>query len=227
MGAHGGSGGLAVGAGHTQCVLIAAHDGPPGLRPLKDRDPGGTGGGDLRVIIVDGGSADDAARPPDALPTVSDDHRDPQRPQMGHRGALMEVGAADDHSRIVEHLSQWGHGHTADPHQMGVGAGSDIRMNVGLHTDTPRSKNRPVGLRASGFPDVPRPRSGGAGAGEQAGFSLHLTQSLGSSTGFPAVSSEYPAPPEGRDILAAVSGHSRCTSPARPGSGARSAPLPS
>ena len=35
-----------MGAGHAQSVLIAAHNGPPGLRPLKNRDPGGSGGGD-------------------------------------------------------------------------------------------------------------------------------------------------------------------------------------
>ena len=185
-----------MGAGHAQGVLIAAHDGPPGLRPLKDRDPGGMGGGDLRIIIVDGGGTDHTARPPDALPPVADDHRDPQRPQMVHRGALMEVGAADDHSRPVEHLGQRGHGHAADAHQVGVGAGTDIRMNVGLHTDTPRSKNRPAGRGPSVFLTVriPAPAEWGAdpvlpyystgAAGEQAGFPLHLTQNSGPSTDF-------------------------------------------
>ena len=196
MGTHRGGGGLTVGAGHAQSVLIAAHNGPPGLRPLKNRDPGGSGGGDLRVIVVNGGRADDAARPLDALPPVADDHRDPQGPQMGHRGALMEVRAADDHPRIVEHLGQRGHGHAADPHQMGVGAGADIRMNIGLHTDTPRSKNRPAGRGPLVFLTfrIPAPADPGAdpvppyystgAAGEQAGFPVHLTQNSGASTGF-------------------------------------------
>ena len=89
-----------------------------------------------------------------------------------------------------------GHGHAADAHQVGVGAGTDIRMNVGLHTDTPRSKNRPAGRGPSVFLTVriPAPAEWGAdpvlpyystgAAGEQAGFPLHLTQNSGPSTDF-------------------------------------------
>ena len=49
VGAHGGGGGLAVGAGDAQGVLIVLHDGAPGLGPLIDGDAPGDGPGDLGV----------------------------------------------------------------------------------------------------------------------------------------------------------------------------------
>ena len=139
MGAHGGGGGFSVGARHAQGVLIVAHNGAPGLSPLKDRDTGGPGGGDLRVVVVDGGGADDAVRPPDALRQVADDHGDAQGTQMLHRLAVMEVRAGDVHPRAVEYLGQRGHGDAADAHQMGVLAGADIVMNIRVHHETPRN----------------------------------------------------------------------------------------
>ena len=59
MGGHRGGGGFSVGAGDTQSVLIPLHDGAPGLGPLIDRDAPGYSAGDLGVIIVDGGGAND------------------------------------------------------------------------------------------------------------------------------------------------------------------------
>ena len=126
-----------MGARHTQCVLVVAHDGPPGLRPLKDRDAGGAGGGDLRVVVVDGCGADDAPRPLDALPPVADDNGNSQTAQMLHRLAVIHIRTGNLHPGPMEHLGQGGHGHAADAHQMGVGPGADICVNIRLHADTP------------------------------------------------------------------------------------------
>ena len=52
--------------------------------------PSGAGGGDLRVVVMDGGGADDAVRPLHALRQVADGHRDAQGPQVLHRGALVQ-----------------------------------------------------------------------------------------------------------------------------------------
>ena len=140
LGAHGGGGGLSVGPCHTQGVLVVAHDGAPGLRPLKDRDAGGAGGGNFRVVVVDSGGADDAPRPLDTLAPVADDHGDSQGAQMLHRLAVVHIRTSDCHPRSVEHLGQGGHGHAADAHQMGVGAGPDISMDVRFHSDTPQTQ---------------------------------------------------------------------------------------
>ena len=140
LSAHGGGGGLSVGARHTQGVLVVAHDGAPGLRPLKDGDAGGAGGGNFGVVVVDRGGADDAPRPLDALSPVADDHGDSQRAEMLHRLAVVHIRTGDCHPRSVEHLGQGGHGHAADAHQMGVGAGPDISMDVRFHSDTPQTQ---------------------------------------------------------------------------------------
>ena len=62
MGAHGGGGGLAVGAGDAQGVIVVPHYGAPGLRPLEHRDSTAAGLYDLRVVVMDGRGADDELR---------------------------------------------------------------------------------------------------------------------------------------------------------------------
>ena len=116
VGAHGGGGGLAVGARDAQGVLVAPHDGSPGLGPLKDGDARGAGGGDFGVFVVDGGGADHQLRALDVLPPVADGHGDAQGAQVLHRGAVAHVRAGDHHARLVKHLGQGGHGHPADAH---------------------------------------------------------------------------------------------------------------
>ena len=136
VGAHRGGGGLSVGPRHTQGVVVVPHDGSPRLGPLEDGDAQPAGGGDLRVVIMDGGGADDAVRPLHALRQVADGHRDPQRPQVLHRPALVGVGAGDAHPRPVEHLCQRGHGHPSYPHQMGGPPGLNIVMYLQGHVSS-------------------------------------------------------------------------------------------
>ena len=145
VGAHRGGGGLAVGPGHAQGILIVAHEGTPGLGPLEHGDTGGPGGGDLRVVIVDGGGADDAVGPGHALGQVADGHGDAQGAQVGHLCALVHVRAGDHHPGTVEHLGQGGHGHPAHAHQMGPLSGTDIVLYLQIHNKAPRlrfSKNK-------------------------------------------------------------------------------------
>src|SRR5699024_2299983 len=59
---------------------------------------------------------------------------------MLHRLAVVHIRTGDCHPRSVEHLSQGGHGHAADAHQMGMGAGPDISMDVRFHSDTPQTQ---------------------------------------------------------------------------------------
>ena len=119
VGAHGGGGGLAVGARDAKGVAVVPHDGPPGLGPLEDGDTRVQRGLDFGVPVVDGGGAHHAAGPLHAFGPVADGHRDAQASQVEHRGALPLVGASHLHPRPVEHLRQGGHGHPADAHQMG------------------------------------------------------------------------------------------------------------
>ena len=99
------------------------------------------GGGDLRVVVMDGGGADDAVRPPGALGQVADGHLDAQGTQVGDGGALLPVRAGDDHARAVEHLGQGRHGHPADAHQVGTPARLHIVADVvDCHNITPYNK---------------------------------------------------------------------------------------
>ena len=133
VGGHGGGGGLAVGAGDAQGVLILPHDGPPGLRPLKDRDPQGPGGGDLRVVVVDGGGAHHELRAVDVAGLVAHVDGNAQRAQPGHGGAVGLVTALDQEAHAVEHLRQRAHGHAADARQMDPAARGDVGGDFGVN----------------------------------------------------------------------------------------------
>ena len=130
VGADGGGGGLAVGAGDAQGVLIPCHDGAPGLGPLEHGDASGQSGGDLRVVVVYGGGAHHAVRPLHTLRQMANGHRDAQAAQMCHGGALLPIGTRDDDSVAQQHLRQRGHGDTANAHQMGPLSRFDILMDV-------------------------------------------------------------------------------------------------
>ena len=119
VGAHGGGGGLAVGARDAKGIFVVPHDGPPGLGPLEHRDARVQRGFDFGVPVVDGGGAHHAVGPLHAFRPVADDHRDAQLSQVEHGGALPLVGAGDLHPCPVEHLRQGRHGHPADAHQVG------------------------------------------------------------------------------------------------------------
>ena len=96
IGAHGGGGGLAVGAGDADGVAVVHHDGAPRLCPLKDRNTGSTGGLDLRIVVMDGSSADDQICPLDILGKVADGHMEPLFQQVFYVGAFVGVRAGDD-----------------------------------------------------------------------------------------------------------------------------------
>ncbi|MPN22991.1 hypothetical protein SDC9_170376 [bioreactor metagenome] len=80
MGAHGGGGGFSVGAGDAQGVGIAAHDGAQSLRPLVDRDAPGHRAGNFRVVVVDGGGADDKVALAQIFRAVANVHMDARGP---------------------------------------------------------------------------------------------------------------------------------------------------
>ena len=113
---------------------------------------------------------------------MTDDHGDSQGAEMLHRLAVVHIRTGDCHPRSVEHLSQGGHGHAADAHQMSMGTGADICMDVRLHSDTPHHQNSrdlmyhndgflpPVPIRAAGinwFRAFSRLYYSTPGAGEQ------------------------------------------------------------
>ena len=126
MGHHGGGGGLAVGAGEADGVLIGGHDIAPGLGPLKYRDPGLDRGGDLRVFVVDSGGADDAVRSLNVLGTVADGHGNAGLDQMIGGLALVHIRAGDRDAHAVEHHAQGAHGYAADADEMDVLAGLEV-----------------------------------------------------------------------------------------------------
>ena len=133
VGGHGGGGCLTVGAGDAQGVFILLHDGPPGLRSLKDGDAVGAGGGDLRVVVMDGGGADEELRPLDVLGYVAHMDGDAQGAQMLHRGTVAHVAALDLKAHAVKDLRQGAHGYAADAGQVDPAAGLDIGLNGKFH----------------------------------------------------------------------------------------------
>ena len=88
--------------------------------------------GDLRVVIVDGGGADDEIGALHVLRPVADGHRDAQGAEVLHRGAVVHIRAGDFDPHFVEHLGQRRHGDAADAHQMGGTAGGQIVVNIGI-----------------------------------------------------------------------------------------------
>ena len=113
-------------------ITVLPHDGPPGLGPLEDGDAPGAGGGDLRVVVVDGGGADDKLRPLDVLGVVANVDGDAQLPQLLHHGAVRLVAALDGKAHAVEHLRQGAHGYAADARQVDPAAGGDVWLNLSL-----------------------------------------------------------------------------------------------
>ena len=139
VGAHRGGGGLAVGAGDAQGILVVGHDGPPGLGALKDWNTGLQGRGNLRIIVVDGGGANDAVGSLHTLGQMADGHRNGQGAQMVYRLAFTHVGAGDQDAPPLQDLCQRGHGYPADTYQMGPAAGLDVVLYVLFHGMTPQT----------------------------------------------------------------------------------------
>ena len=115
MGAHGGGGGLSVGARDTQGVGIAAHDGAPGLGAFIDGDMAGDSAGNLRIIVVNGGRADDQITLPQIFGVVAHSHRDTQGAQVLHCGAVIHIRTLDMQPHALENLRQRAHGNASDP----------------------------------------------------------------------------------------------------------------
>ena len=136
VGHHGGGGGFAVGTGDADGFLVGLHNVAPGLGPFKNGNAQSAGGGNFRVVVVDGGGADDGFRALDIFGPVADGHGDALGQQtVGGRG-VAHIGAGDGHAHIVEHQPQGTHGHTADANEVDPAAGAEIFANqsgIGRH----------------------------------------------------------------------------------------------
>ena len=102
------------------------------------RGGSGQGGGNFRIVIVDGGGADDAARAIHALGQVADGYGNPQGAEMLNRGALVHIGAGDNDAPAMEYFGQRSHGDPADAHQMGPNAGADVGLYGVIHDAAPQ-----------------------------------------------------------------------------------------
>ena len=129
VGHHRGGSGLAMGAGDADGVLIRLHDHAPCLCPLKDRDTGGTGGLDLRIVVVGGGGTDDALRPLDILGTVTDLHMDAMGDQLIGRNRGIHIRTGNGQPHALKHQPQRPHGNAADTDQMHPASGLDVRLH--------------------------------------------------------------------------------------------------
>ena len=114
----------------AQRVLVAAHDGAPGLGAFKDRDPPAARLGDLGIVVVYGGGADNEVHVAHVGRCVADGYLDAQGAQMLHGGALTHIRSGDAHTHTGENLGQRRHGDAADAHQMCPPTGDNIVVDV-------------------------------------------------------------------------------------------------
>ena len=98
----------------------------PRLCPLEDRDARGARGGDLRVVVVGGGRADDAVRALNILLAVADVDGDPAALKLFRRDGGVHIRAGDLHAHAPQHKAERPHRHAADPDQMRPPAGTKI-----------------------------------------------------------------------------------------------------
>ena len=123
VGAHGGGGGFAVGAGNAQGIAVVLGDGAPGLGPFKDRDAQRMGTDNLRVIVMDGGRAHHEFNfLGNIFCLVADGHRDALLRQTHDVLVPVHIRAADCNAHTPKHIRQGGHGNAADTDQVASSA---------------------------------------------------------------------------------------------------------
>ena len=127
---HAGGGRFAVRAGDAQGVAVAVHDRAPRLRPLKDRDAACDRAGDLGIVIVDGGGADDKIGIAEIVRRVTDGHGNAQRAQALHGGGVVHVAALHGESHGMQDLGERAHRHAADAGEVHPLAGHEIGIDI-------------------------------------------------------------------------------------------------
>ena len=129
MRCHRGGSRFAVRAGDAKGVLVGFHDGAPGLRALKNGDGAGNGSGDLGIVVMDGGGADDKVALTQVVRCVSDGDGDAKRAKMLHCGAFAHIAALHGKAHGEEFFRQRAHRHAADARKMHALAALQIRFN--------------------------------------------------------------------------------------------------
>ena len=140
---HAGGGGLAVGTGYAQRVLIVAHDGAPGLGALEHGDAACPGLHYFAVVVAHGGGAHhelyvrgDVHRPVPYLDLYA------QGAQMLRLFALGHVGAVYHQPHAREHFGQRSHAHAAYTYQVPAHAGPEIILKICHNSSCPVNQIR-------------------------------------------------------------------------------------
>ena len=121
---------LAVRAGDAEGVFVALHNSAPSLRALENGDAARHRAGDLGIIVVDGGGADNKVALAKVVRRMADGHGDAERAQMLDGRAVVHVAALDLEAHAVQHLCQRAHRNAADAGQMRALAGDEIGENI-------------------------------------------------------------------------------------------------
>ena len=118
MGNHRGCGGLAMGAGNADGILVRLHNDTPRLGSLKHRNTQCPGTGNLRVVIMHRSGTNNAVCIANILRPVADLHTNTLGNQLigGNRG--IHIRAGNDQSHTLQHKTQRTHGYAADTDQM-------------------------------------------------------------------------------------------------------------
>ena len=119
-----------MGAGNTDRILIGLHDLTPGLSPLKHRNTGCTGSGDLRVVIVGSSGTDNAVRALNILSLMTDCNRNSLSDQLIGGSGSAHVRTGDVNAHSLENQSQRTHGHAANANKMHMAARRNVLLNI-------------------------------------------------------------------------------------------------
>ena len=131
-----------MGTGNTDGIFIGAHDLAPSLGPLKNGNPRGSGGSNLRIIIVGGGSADHALGTGYIRGAMADGNRNTLGLQLFRRKGTAHIGAGDHHTHPLQYQTQRTHGHAADTDQMNPAARLQIGADLLILRHTPYSPDK-------------------------------------------------------------------------------------
>ena len=119
-----------MGAGNADGIFVGLHDLAPGLCPLKHRDTGSAGCGNLRIVVVGSGGADDAVSTLEIFCLMADDHGNALGDQLVGGSGGGHVGAGNGEAHALEHQAQGAHGNAADADQMDMMSRCQIFFNV-------------------------------------------------------------------------------------------------
>ena len=129
-----------MGTGNADGVFIALHQHTPSLSPLEDRNSHSPGGSNFRIVVVGGGSPDDAVCTLNVFGAVANEHLNTMGPELISRDRCIHVRTGDLDSHALENQTQRTHRDAPNAHQVHLlsrGQKCTDFMITSSHIETP------------------------------------------------------------------------------------------